>query len=206
GFLAYRYDIVYVLLDDRKIWRADVCPQSIRDREFLFGMNQSACVERLGRIISINWFGCDYFDFRSYRFRCHRGAAEQPATADWTNHDIEIGNILEHFYRRCALSRHDVFVFERVNQDRLFLRSPLRRPLPAPLASVHKKQSARRNSPPRALSPWPSSTASQCGLGCREVSPRARRHYHDCLTNASQHRAAPRYHRAKRRHSLPRAL
>ena len=81
-------------------------------------MNQSACVERLGRIISINWFGCDYFDFRSYRFRCHRCAAEQPATADWTNHDIEIGNILEHFYRRCALSRHDVFVFERVNQDR----------------------------------------------------------------------------------------
>ena len=81
-------------------------------------MNQSACVERLGRIISINWFGCHYFDFRSYRFRCHRRAAKQPATADWTNHDIEIGNILEHFYRRCALSRHDVFVFERVNQDR----------------------------------------------------------------------------------------
>ena len=35
-FFAHGHDVIHVALDDRKVWRADICSQSVGDREFLF--------------------------------------------------------------------------------------------------------------------------------------------------------------------------
>jgi len=109
----------------------------------------------LGRIISIKLvFGCELLLISGRnRFCRHRCAAEQPAhrpTGQITTSRSE--TILEALPNaRCALSRHGRVPFsKRVNQDsRLFFCDHLcaGAAFPRPLASVHKKQSARRNSP-----------------------------------------------------------
>src|SRR4029077_18835424 len=43
--LAYSHNVVYVTPDDCKVWFADICPQSVSDGEFFFGVQHSSCTK-----------------------------------------------------------------------------------------------------------------------------------------------------------------
>src|SRR5205814_8657717 len=53
------HDALPILLHERKIRRTQISPQSVRNRVFLFLINQPVFVERLRRVVRAGWFGRD---------------------------------------------------------------------------------------------------------------------------------------------------
>src|ERR1044071_8663430 len=60
--LAHSHNVVHVTLDDREVWFADICSQSVGNSELLFRMDHSSRAKRLRCVICIFRFSRNHFD------------------------------------------------------------------------------------------------------------------------------------------------
>src|SRR5262249_23695938 len=102
-------------LNERKVWRTDVCPQSVSEGIRLFQPDQLTGMKGLGSIVRVDRFGCDDLDWGSDTFGRHGSSAQQTTTTYWTEDEVEIGNTLEQLQHGCPLSGHALFILEGMN-------------------------------------------------------------------------------------------
>ena len=83
-------------------------------------------LERLRGIVRPGWLGRDDLNAGAQCFRGDRGSAQHAAAANRTEKKIEIGHVLQQFDGDRSLPRHDIFIFEWVNQGRARFRDHAR--------------------------------------------------------------------------------